>query len=218
MSQTGTGCAKDPTKAEYNQSYQAYKAYQPKIVVIAEKDYIPSRCEADIQKTKTEDKRANITHKGHYPNALKAFQGGLGEYAAITVGESESLHQTEFLKKEYWEKGFDNVMQDSHGRFWIIEGKCTEKDGIAALHQDEGPDEMTTEWIADRLQRMLNPNDDQGYYKEANVPLAQQMVAAGVESFGRLVVHMNPYTLNVTVDQYVDGGWKTISTYRPKES
>lgn len=209
-----TSCGKDPTKPEYNRSYQAYKEYRPKIVVIAEKEYVPSRCEADIQKTKTENRRA----KGSEPDShtLKAFQGGLGEYAAVAVSEFESLHQTGFYKKDYNDQGFDNVMQDSSGRFWIIEAKCTQKEGIESLDTDKsGLKEMTTPWIADRLQQMLHPTDPD---KEVNVPLAQQMAAAGVKSFGRLVIHMHPVTLNVTVDQYVDGGWKTISTYRPKES
>ena len=129
---------------------------------------------------------------------LSSFQGGFGEYVAVPKGgEHISLHQTGFNKEYPSEPGFDNILQDSTGKYWIIEAKCTDVNGILALKADEGPDEMTTEWITDRLNRMLNPHDKDGYYKIENVPLAEKLKSIGIENIGRMVVHIHPITFNI---------------------
>lgn len=227
-----TSCGKDPTKPEYNRSYQAYKEYHPKNTVgVAEGvECAISRCDADLEKNLEENKRTQRRWenqnkvKGHRPNQTEwtGIQAVQGEYNTEAIRETLpfGFKPSGYVKPNPSDPGFDHVWEGDGGKFGIADSKGTsDVSGTSSksLKYDEeiGAPQMSMTWVMDRLNQMLTPGKPA--YRAENVELAQRIMDAGPENIIRLVSHTHPLTGNITVSIGNGDTWIPIQGYRPIE-
>lgn len=168
------------------------------------------RRERESNMTSEEIKQRQVV-EGKY---WSPFQRDIGEMESARVAEHVlGLNLKDFDRGKH---GFDHVFEDPDGRpVVMIEAKFTnDADGTGSLDWDKGVGQQASlEWTIHRARQMQDPAS--GYYSEKNAKLAEEILA-NPQGVKRLVKHIHPTTLNMTISEgKPEGGWKQIAVLKP---
>lgn len=147
------------------------------------------------------------------------FQGDIGEQEATRISmHGLSLKAVPFDKPLRTNQGMDGVFRNPQNeKLVVVEAKCTQDRsgyGLDSLGRTRHGRQGSVEWIKHKADLMQDKRSS--LYSKANAKIGQEIEELGAKNVERLLIHVHPQSLNITISRGVGkDDWEPTTMFQP---